>query len=256
MRSSMLRIVAAERGVLAPLFDGVPRPRTVVDSVLEGWLGTADADDAEHPTAARLEIGCYSILGGDPASPAAQNLVRAVSAPRELIFPDDDAWRALLHSVHPQATDRPMQAYATDRLTLSRLVEIASRVADGFSIKRMDAAAAAQLGVDLEPHALQTFADPAAFAAGGIGFCANRGPTVACTATSYAVASGRIELAIATAPAFRRRGLAATVAASLMVHCLARGIVPHWNAGNPVSQRLAERLGYRPAGTVEVLYLP
>ena len=32
-------------------------------------------------------------------------------------------------------------------------------------------------------------------------------------------------------------------------------VTPHWNAANPVSKRLAERLGYRPDGTCEVLYL-
>ncbi len=33
------------------------------------------------------------------------------------------------------------------------------------------------------------------------------------------------------------------------------GLVPAWSASNPVSQRLAVRLGYEPAGVCEVLYL-
>lgn len=37
--------------------------------------------------------------------------------------------------------------------------------------------------------------------------------------------------------------------------CLKRGVIPEWNAANPVSQRLALRLGYRLAGTVTILRL-
>jgi hypothetical protein len=41
-----------------------------------------------------------------------------------------------------------------------------------------------------------------------------------------------------------------------MAFCLEAGLTPCWNASNPVSQRLAARLGYEPAGTCEVLYFP
>jgi predicted GNAT family acetyltransferase len=61
-------------------------------------------------------------------------------------------------------------------------------------------------------------------------------------------------VAIATRPAFRGRGLAAATAARLLRECLERGLTPRWSASNPVSQRLAVRLGYRPAGVCEVLY--
>ena len=69
----------------------------MVDSVLEGRLGTGVADDPRSPRVARLELGCYAIFGGDPSLPAARELARQVAAPRELLFPDSDAWRRLLH---------------------------------------------------------------------------------------------------------------------------------------------------------------
>ena len=100
------------------------------------------------------------------------------------------------------------------------------------------------------------FPDVPTFLRDGIGYCALDGGTVACAATSYAVAAGRIELAIATHEDHRRRGLGAATAAALMLHCVERDIVPHWNAANPGSQRLAVRLGLRPAGICEVLWLP
>ena len=62
-------------------------------------------------------------------------------------------------------------------------------------------------------------------------------------------------MAIATRTAFRGKGLAAVTAAAILRESLRRGLRPCWSASNPVSQRLALRLGYRPAGTCEVLYL-
>jgi hypothetical protein len=50
-----------------------------------------------------------------------------------------------------------------------------------------------------------------------------------------------------------RFGLARAVAATLMLECLERGLTPHWNAANPVSQQLAVSLGYEPAEICEIL---
>lgn len=55
--------------------------------------------------------------------------------------------------------------------------------------------------------------------------------------------------------AFRGRGLAAVAAAALIRECLRLGLEPSWSASNPVSKRLALRLGYRPGRQCEVLYL-
>jgi predicted GNAT family acetyltransferase len=90
---------------------------------------------------------------------------------------------------------------------------------------------------------------------GGLGFGVVDGDRLACAATSYAVSASFVEVAIATRPAYRGRGLAAAAAAALMGHCLDVGLTPRWSASNPVSQRLAVRLGFQMAGVCEVLYL-
>jgi predicted GNAT family acetyltransferase len=88
----------------------------------------------------------------------------------------------------------------------------------------------------------------------GLGFGAvTKEGVLACAATSYTLSSRYLEVAIATRPAFRGRGLAMVVGAALMREALAQHLVPCWSASNPVSKRLAERLGYRPAGECEVL---
>src|SRR5262249_60436489 len=127
-------------------------------------------------------------------------------------------------------------------------------LAPGFDLQALDADLAAQLGVDLEPHALQVFASARDFLEQGLGFGAVKDGRLACAATSYTRSSRSVEVAIATRPEFRGRGLAAAAAARLLRLCLDQGLAPRWTASNPVSQRLAVRLGYRPARLCGVLY--
>ena len=236
---------------LRPLFAGHRSLRSVVEAVLEGRQGRAVRDGG----AARLSLGCYELLGGDAASPGARRLVESAARPRELVYGNDPSWRRLIQDVHGEAVhDRPMRDYDPSALDRARLREMEA-VPAGFEIVRLDRALARQLDHELEPHALQVFASADEFAREGIGFGAVTDGRLAAAATSYAWTARLLEVAIGTRPAFRGRGLAAAAAAALMGRCLDAGIAPCWIASNPVSQRLAVRLGFRPTEVCEVLYL-
>jgi len=237
---------------LVPLFETHHALRAIVDAVLEGRQGSAVRDG----DAARLSLGCYEVFGGDASSAAARRLVAGAARPRELIFGNDDAWRRTIVEVHGDGVfDRPMLEYDASALDAATLARFEDGLAAGFELRRLDAALAAQLDRELEPHGLQVFRDARDFAERGVGFGAVSEGRLACAATSYTLSSRRLEVAIATRAAYRGRGLAMAVAAALMRWSLGEGLVPCWSASNPVSQRLALRLGYRPGGTCEVLYL-
>lgn len=243
----------ASDGGLVPLFAAHRELRAVVDAVLEGRQGHATADGA----AARLSLGCYEVFGGDASCAGARRLVAGAARPRELVYGNDPAWRRLIQDVHggAQLADRPMRDFDPAGLDAAALVGFEAALPAGFGLQRLDAALAAQLDAELEPHALQVFASPAELAERSLGFGAVSQGRLACAATSYAVSSRFVEVAIATRPAFRGRGLALSVSAALLRRCLHAGLAPRWSASNPVSQRLAVRLGFRPAGECEVLYL-
>jgi GNAT superfamily N-acetyltransferase len=246
----------AERGQLAPLLSAHGELGAIISGVLHGGLGTMSVDDLNHPTVARLSIGCYEVFGGDSNAPDAARFVETTSAPRELIYGNDPAWRRLLLRVHgPRVTDRPMRSFDASQLAENVLGSAAGRLGEGFQLRELDPSLTRQLDPELEPHALQVYASPEAFLAQGFGFGAVADGQLACAATTYAVAPGHVEVAIATRPAFRGRGLALAVGARFVLRCIQNGARPHWNASNPISQRLAIRLGFRAAGTCEVLYL-
>lgn len=237
---------------LAALFTSHRELRAVVEAVLEGRQGRATGDG----DAARLSLGCYEVFGGDPASAGARRLVAGAPAPRELVYGNDPAWRTLILEVHgEQVFDRPMREFDAAFLDRDALRRQEQNLPAQFSLAPIDVDLAGQLGDDLVPHALQVFDGPADFVANGLGFGAVTDGRLACAATTYTMSSRRAEIAIATRPEFRGRGLAAAAAAALIACCLERGLVPAWSASNPVSQLLAVRLGYRPAALCEVLFL-
>lgn len=65
-----------------------------------------------------------------------------------------------------------------------------------------------------------------------------------------------IELNIITLPAFRNKGLAAVVAASTIKKAMANSLIPHWDAANERSGRLAMRLGYKQTGSYMTCFIP
>jgi hypothetical protein len=237
---------------LEPLFETHGTLRAIVDAVLEGRQGRAVRDG----DAARLSLGCYEVFGGDAFSPGARRLVAGAARPRELVFGNDPAWRRTILEVHGDGVfDRPMLEYDAGELDPAALARLEDGLAAGFELRRLDAALAAQLDAELEPHALQVFRDARDFVERGVGFGAVASGHLAGAATSYTLSSRRLEVAIATRAAFRGQGLAIAVAAALMRWSIGEGLTPCWSASNPVSQRLALRLGYREGGTCEVLYL-
>ena len=238
------------------LFDRHATLRVVIESVLEGRLGRAVFDDASDPKVARLDLGCYAVFGGDSNHPAAARLVESVSAPRELLPPDDQGWRDLLQKMHGRKlSDRTMRTFSAHTLDRDRLRTMSSRIAAGYRLGRIDEGRAGRLDESLEPHAMQVFESSAQFARHGIGFCAERDGAMASAATSYAISSRRVEIAVATAADHRGKGLARSVAAALALHCLQNDRIPEWSAGNPVSKRLALDLGYLPARLCDIFDL-
>ena len=78
----------------------------------------------------------------------------------------------------------------------------------------------------------------------GLGYVAYKDGQLICIASSYNTYKSTIGVTIGTLEEYRRKGLAAACAASLILGCLKRGIYPAWEAANMASVALAEKLGY------------
>jgi GNAT superfamily N-acetyltransferase len=237
---------------LIAYFGGARELSAVIESVLEGRHGHA----TRGGDAARLSVGCYEIFGGDPASPEARALIESATRPRELVYLNDPPWRHAIQEVHGSAVeDRPMRDYDPRGLDPAILRALEEALPTGVELRAFDVALAEQLDAGLEPHALQVFDGAGDFIERGLGFGAVIDGRLTCAATSYTRSARSVEVAISTRADFRGRGIAAVTAARLLRECLSLGLTPRWSASNLLSQRLAVRLGFHPAGVCEVLYL-
>ena len=242
---------------LAKLFENHPSLPAIQQAVLEGRMGRALANDDARPTAARLDLGCYAIVAGDAEQPGADGLILGVRAKRELVYAEDGWRRRILSLRGDEVRDRPMEGFSAAGFDLDHLEGLARKLAPGHRMEPLSAETVHQLDRGLEPHGLQAYESSQDFLAHGMSWGVFHEPTqrLVSTATSYALSSQYVEVAISTHADHRGAGLATTVAARFCLDALERGLEPCWNAANPVSKRLALRLGFQPSGTSQILFV-
>lgn len=78
----------------------------------------------------------------------------------------------------------------------------------------------------------------------GLGVVVVKQGKIVAGASSYSRYNEGIEIEIDTRKDYRRKGLAYTCGAKLILECLKRNLYPSWDAQNKVSVALAEKLGY------------
>ena len=248
-------IAPHERGRLAPLFTG-HKPSFLIDAVLQGYQGTAVADDEHTPRVARLILADVVTFGGDAARPLARKWV-AEMPPRRAIWPAPGGWHKLLFAIHGERLIRMKRhTLSGAELNVEYLRSLAKEIPEGFRIERIGIELARQIVADSslisKDHVTQ-FESPEDFVERGVGYVVLAGERIVSGVSSYAVCDRGIEIQVNTHPDFRGRGLATAVSARLLVHCLEAGLEAHWDAENAISVKLATRLGYISQGTYEML---
>ncbi|CAM2063898.1 GNAT family N-acetyltransferase [Sulfidibacter corallicola] len=226
-----------------------PCLRAVIDACLEGRAGHI-MSTGEHPVALRLDVGCYSILGGDPDSEDALSLVKGSGLARELVY-SGSTWKHLIQAVFPNAEDRSMMTFIPG----DHAREWASRhrgdVSPNVHIAPLTPESPAH--GSLTPHGFQVHETPEAFFRHGFGFFIGHEGRMVALATTYTAARDKAEISISTDPRYRNQGFATSLAGTMVLECFRRGLTPHWSASNPVSQRIARRVGFVENGVCHVL---
>ena len=85
----------------------------------------------------------------------------------------------------------------------------------------------------------------------GIGVVIRKDGLILSGASSYSRYRDDIEIEIDTREEYRRKGLAYICGAKLILECLKRNLYTSWDAHNPASIALAEKLGYHFSHTYE-----
>lgn len=215
---------------------------TMLYSCLQGVMGNIYVTDPEHPRAACAVLGDFAFLTGEPE----RELLRCPLPPFVIAVPRDPAWQALVVSVYPQA--HRVTRYATHKNTVfdpDRLRGLASALPLGYTLRRIDALLYGRcLASPVLADLVSVFGSRNRFLRDGIGFVVCHEGEVVAGASSYSRYRSGIEVEVDTLPGERRRGLATAAAARLILSCTEAGWYPSWDAQNPVSLHLAQKLGY------------
>ena len=222
---------------------------TMIWSCLQGVMGKIYADDEKHPQSAMAIIGDFCFFAGVPTPQITAYKPDWCKKDFMIMTANSPDWFPVIESVYRN------KAKKTTRYAMNKNPE--------FSIKKL-----MNFTQNLEPDTILQPIDAKWFAycrdndwsrdfvslytdfdeyqkLGALGFLAVKNGKPVSGASAYSVYRNGIEIEICTKKEYRKQGLAAACGAKLILESLKKGLNPSWDAANPASVALAEKLGYR-----------
>ncbi len=240
-----LELTRANRLKLARAFRDHTRVDTSIDCVIEGQMGRAYVDDPVCSTAYRITVGPFWYFAGEASSPGGREIMKGFP-PYCFCMPSPEEWLESARQLYGERLKAfPRYSFSTSQLSADHLENLLKCSECEKNIVPLDIDLATRLGGQAEPYLeLSDFDSPADFIERGLGYAAIQDGSVMGAAYSSLVHSRGIEVSIFVEEPYRRKGVATALAARLLLECLRGGLRPNWDAANPESCRLAEKLGY------------
>lgn len=244
----MVELKKEQMSAIASLYEGIQE--TLIWGCLDGSMGRAFADHAEHPTAAQIVSGDFCFLAGDSGAPEAEELVSNYAVNRDCMFmvPYGEGWSRLIEKVHGERAER-ITRYAIhkdgDVFDREYLKYLSESLPEGFFLTPIgEKEYELVLQEEWSRDFCGNFLSSKDYVKRGLGFVAWHNGKIVAGASSYTVYQSGIEIEIVTREDYRQMGLAAACGAKLVLTCLEKGLYPSWDAANLKSVGLAKKLGY------------
>lgn len=229
---------------------------TLILSSLSGEMGTVWAE-GDKPENALCLLGDFVFYAGHPS----EELLRfsPFDQPRFMILtPQTPAWESAIETVYGERCNRKIRysfSRQETRFDMEHLSRLAGQLPNGYQLAVIDR----RLYDECRKHSfsrdfVSQFRDEEDYLTRGMGVAVLHGDHFVGGASSYSVFPGGIEIEIAIEESHRRKGLASACAARLILNCLDKNLYPSWDAANPTSVRLAQKLGYGTAREYPVYF--
>ena len=232
------------------LFDGWQE--TLIWSCLQSVMGEIYADDPEYPQSAKAVLGDFCFFAGLPQRELILHKPLTCVRKFMIMVPQNDEWAQLIGECYG-ARARKVIRWAflkePDAFDDARLRQLVNSLPSEYSLELIGEELYGQCrSRDWSRDLVGLFDNYEMYRRLGIGVAVTVGGTLVSAASSYARYREGIEIEIDTKEEYRRKGLASACAAQLILECRKRGLYPSWDAQNPWSAALAEKLGYHRAG--------
>ena len=246
-------LTKANRMRLAQAFRNVQRVDISIECVVEGQMGMAYVDDLESPTAFQIQIGPFHYFAGDVNN--GRDMLKNFP-PYHLFMSSSAGWADACKEMYGErftAFDR--YSFTSEKLSNQHLQRLCQNSEFTRDVKQIDKALLEKLQGSDHFIDVSDFDSPADFVERGIGFYVEKDGEILGAVYSSLVCSTAIEVSLFVAEEYRRQGMATILSAHLICWCLEHNMDAHWDAANLESCKLAEKLGYTPAGTYQAYYL-
>lgn len=219
---------------------------TMITSSLEGIMGKVYSDREQSPSSGLIVLADFAFLAGRPD----RELVALAMADTvfRILVPQNQAWSQAIEEVYG-ASAKAVTRYATKKDTAFDYAALHAEldtIPQGLSLHLVDKVLYQKCLLESWSRDLvSSFPSWEDYARWGLGvvLCNETGELFS-GASTYSRYSHGIEIEIDTHPAFRRRGYALLCGAALILLCQQQGLYPSWDAQNPGSLALAQKLGY------------
>ena len=209
---------------------------------------SAWVDDIVQPKEAIIIAADFCYLLGEVKHPDEIERILETNAYSKVIIPCGTQWITYLNEYLSEKVhcykrySIKHEPHVFDKNYLEQLID---KVNPEYEIKLIDEEIYKEvLNIDWAADGCCFFRSYEDFKEKGLGYVAFKDGQLICIASTYNAYKSTIGVTIGTLEEYRRKGLAAACAASLILKCLKRGIYPAWEAANMASVALAEKLGY------------
>ena len=251
----MIKLRKEEFGIVAYLFEHPTS--SVILSCIQGYLGEIWVDDTLIPQLAIMYAGKTIYVAGSKIDDLCISWIQSFIEERKIakieIIPQNQECNNILErymTINEQSHLKRTYRH------LMKLEDMHEKVDDWRTCidERWDQVQLCEINEHLYEEAssdrylsnficnFQSFEE---FKNLGMGYLVIYDNKIVGGASSYTRYHQGIEVQIAIAPKFRRRGLAKACAAKLLLKCYEQGLYPNWDAANPASEELAKSLGYK-----------
>lgn len=221
---------------------------TIIWSCLERTMWSIYVDNLREPRSAMALLGDFCFWAGEADEALAGFKPPFCEQEFVIMVPGNEAWETAVETVYGSRA-RQVRRFATKKeehvWDLEKLETIVSMLPDEYELKIIDR----DIYHYAQEHSwarewVSQFPDYESYEKNGLGAAVLKDGIPVSGASSYSWYSRGIEIEIDTHEDFRRKGLATVCGARLILECEKRGLYPGWDAQNPWSLALAEKLGY------------
>ncbi len=252
----MIEWTKPDRTPLYELFDSFELVKTMVKPWIEMGLGHIHVDSLSSPRVSLYKFSILNFVVGESSSHEAKELLQSFP-PMNVLFVPDESWAELVKSEWGEKTKvQHRTRMDASSLDLDHLLELKGRLPSGYDLQPITGDILRKADSSMVETLNLVFSSIDEFLEHGFGYCILHESVV--VSMAYAcfpfIKDFEIQVNTLNSEKYRQKGLATVVSAALIEHGLRNGLTPQWDAANPVSVKLAEKLGYTSPQPYDVFF--